>query len=178
MMERIDRSDSFERQMAPVRTSLYATALRLTRSPEEAEDLAQAASLRAYLAYDRFDGANFKAWVTRIVTNLFINEWRKSRRAPSVGSLDDGADDPLSPSPLPDRVLFDQTIDGEILRALASVPEDFRIAVVLVDLDELSYDEAAVRIGVPVGTVRSRLSRGRAVMRVSLSDFAAREGYL
>lgn len=177
---RRDKRESFERQAEKVFPSVLGTALRLTRSREEAEDLAQEAIVRAYDAYERFDGANFKAWMLRIVTNLYINKYRQRQRGPQLGSLDEeGAMEPVSSdSEIPDRMLFDEALGGEIETALTKVPEDFRMAVVLSDLEGLSYQEIADAMQVPIGTVRSRIARGRAILRKELEDFARREGYL
>lgn len=177
---RRDKREAFERQAEKVFPSVLGTALRLTRSREEAEDLAQEAIVRAYDAYDRFDGANFKAWMLRIVTNLYINKYRQRQRGPQFGSLDDeNAIEPVSSeSELPDRMLFDEAIGGEIENALGKVPEDFRIAVMLSDIEGMSYQEIADVVNVPIGTVRSRIARGRAILRRELEEFARREGYL
>src|ERR1700678_1415638 len=126
-----DKRDSFERQAEKVFPSVFGTALRLTRSREEAEDLAQEAIVRAYDAFDRFDGTNFKAWILRIVTNLYINKYRQRQRGPQLGSLDEeGALEPgSSDTELPDRLLFDEALGTEVEQALNSVPIDFRTAV-------------------------------------------------
>lgn len=172
--------DSFEREAERVFPSVFGTALRLTRSREDAEDLAQEAIVRAYEAYDRFDGSNFKAWMLRIVTNLFINRYRQKQRGPSVGSLDDeSAIEPVaSEEEVPDKVLFDNVLGAEVEEALGKVPEDFRLAVILSDIEGLSYQEIADATGVPIGTVRSRLARGRATLRKALDEFARKEGYI
>ncbi len=177
---RRDKKDAFERQAEKVFPSVFGTALRLTRSREDAEDLAQEAIVRAYDAYDRFDGTNFKAWMLRIVTNLYINRYRQRQRGPQLGSLDDeGMIEPMSiESEIPDRVLFDNTVGAEIEEALAKVPEDFRMAVILSDIEDLSYQEIADAMNVPIGTVRSRIARGRSMLRKSLEEYAIREGYL
>lgn len=160
--------------------SVFGTALRLTRSREEAEDLAQEAIVRAYEAFDRFDGTNFKAWMLRIVTNLYINRYRQRQRSPSIGSLDDeAAIEPVAvEGEVPDRVLFDNVLGAEVEEALGKVPEDFRLTVILSDIEGMSYQEIADATGVPIGTVRSRLARGRAMLRKALTDFAKKEGYL
>jgi RNA polymerase sigma-70 factor (ECF subfamily) len=177
---RRDKRDSFERQAEKVFPSVFGTALRLTRSREEAEDLAQEAIVRAYEAYDRFDGTNFKAWMLRIVTNLYINRYRQRQRGPQLGSLDEeGVVEPMSAeSEVPDRILFDNALGSEVETALAKVPEDFRLAVILSDIEGMSYQEIADATGVPIGTVRSRLARGRSMLRKALEEYATREGYL
>jgi RNA polymerase sigma-70 factor (ECF subfamily) len=173
--------DRFQRQAERTYPSLYGTALRLTRDREEAEDLAQEAIVRAYEAFDRFDGENFKAWILRILTNLYINKYRRRRRVGHMASLDDddSSYEPEGPAEdIPDRHLFDEMLGGEVEEALAKVPEIFRVAVVLSDLEGMSYDEIAVATEVPVGTVRSRIARGRAILRRELEQFALEEGYL
>ncbi len=175
-----DLRESFERQAEKVFPAVLGTALRLTRSREDAEDLAQEAIVRAYDAYDRFDGTNFKAWMLRIVTNLYINRYRQRQRGPLLGSLEEeGAIEPVScESELPDRLLFDNAVGAEIEDALAKVPEDFRMAVILSDIEGLSYQEIADATNVPIGTVRSRLARGRSILRRALETYAIKEGYL
>lgn len=177
---RRDKREAFERQAERLFPSVFGTALRLTRSREEAEDLAQEAIVRAYDAFDRFDGTNFKAWILRIVTNLYINKYRQRQRGPQMGSLDEeGAIEPVSAdNELPDRLLFDNALGTEVEQALEAVPVDFRTAVILSDIEGLSYQEIAEATDVPIGTVRSRLARGRSMMRKSLEDYATREGYL
>ena len=175
-----DKRDSFERQAEKVFPSVLGTALRLTRSREDAEDLAQEAIVRAYDAFERFDGANFKAWMLRIVTNLYINKYRQRQRGPQLASLDDesGVEPMSSESAIPDRMLLDNAVGAEIEEALAKVPEDFRLAVMLSDLEGLSYQEIADITAVPIGTVRSRIARGRSILRKELEVYARREGYL
>lgn len=177
---RRDKRDAFERQAERIYPSIFGTALRLTRSRDEAEDLAQEAIVRAYEAYDRFDGNNFKAWMLRIVTNLYINRYRQRQRSPVSGSLDDeGAIEPMADeSGTPDRALFDEEVGAEIETALENLPDDFRMAVILSDIEGLTYQEIADAVGVPIGTVRSRLARGRSMLRKQLETYARREGYL
>lgn len=177
---RRSQRDAFERQAERVFPSVFGTALRLTRSREEAEDLSQEAIVRAYEAFDRFDGNNFKAWILRIVTNLYINKYRRRQRGPQFGSLDDeGAAEPTAPEDAtPDRMIFDELVGSEVEEAMGKVPEDFRMAVILSDIEGLSYQEIADVLDVPIGTVRSRLARGRAMLRKSLEEYAEREGYL
>ncbi|MEJ5170781.1 MAG: sigma-70 family RNA polymerase sigma factor, partial [Fimbriimonadales bacterium] len=172
--------ERFEKEAERVFPSVLGTALRLTRSREEAEDLAQEAIVRAFEAYDRFDGTNFKAWILRILTNLFINKYRRRTRGPQMASLEDeNVYEPVADGgEEPDAQLFDGLLSQEVEEALAKVPEDFRTAVILSDIEGLSYQEIADATEVPVGTVRSRLARGRAILRRELEQFARREGYL
>ncbi|MFQ3586160.1 MAG: sigma-70 family RNA polymerase sigma factor [Fimbriimonadaceae bacterium] len=177
---RRSKRDQFEREAERVFPSVFGAALRLTRSREEAEDLVQEAMVRAYDAFDRFDGTNFKAWLLRILTNLYINRYRQRMRGPSLGSLEDeGAVEPIAPeTEIPHRQILDQMVGTEVEEALKKVPDDFRIAVLLSDVEGMSYQEIADATGVPIGTVRSRLARGRALLRRELEVYARSEGYL
>lgn len=175
-----NQRDKFEKLAEQVFPSVYGTALRLTRSKEDAEDLAQEAIVRAYDAFDRFDGTNFKAWILRIVTNLYINRYRQKQRGPLMASFED--ESVLEPvaveGEIPDRQLFDELVGAEVEEALRNVPDDFRTAVLLSDIEGMSYQEIADATQVPIGTVRSRLARGRALLRKQLESFAKKEGYL
>src|SRR6476619_4107727 len=123
-----DMREAFERQAEKVYPSVFGTALRLTRSREEAEDLAQEALGRAYEAFERFDGSNFKAWMLRIVTNLYINKYRARQRGPQLHSIDEetAAEPVAAEGEIPDRILFDNAVGAEVEEALAKVPVDFR----------------------------------------------------
>lgn len=172
--------ERFERLAEEVFPSLYGMALRLTRDREDASDLSQEAMVRAYEAFDRFDGRNFKAWIMRILTNLYINRYRqRQRNAPAASLEDENAMEPVAPEgEVPDRQLFDEMVGAEVEEALAKVPDDFRMAVLLSDVEGMSYDEIAQVTGVPIGTVRSRLARGRAILRRELERYALESGYL
>jgi len=175
-----DIRETFERQAEKVFPSVFGTALRLTRSREEAEDLAQEAIVRAYEAFDRFDGSNFKAWMLRITTNLYINKYRQRQRGPQLHSLEEEnvAEPTAGENEIPDRLLFDEKLGAEVEEALGKVPEDFRMAVILSDLEGLSYQEIADATNVPIGTVRSRIARGRSILRKNLMEYAMREGFI
>lgn len=172
--------ERFERLAEDVFPSLFGMALRLTRDREDANDLCQEAMVRAYEAFDRFDGRNFKAWIMRILTNLYINRYRQRQRAAPASSLEDeNAIEPVAAEgEMPDRALFDGLVGEEVEEALAKVPEDFRLAVLLSDVEGMSYEEIAQATNVPVGTVRSRLARGRAILRRELERYAIESGYL
>lgn len=172
--------ERFERLAESCFSSVYGTALRLTRDSEDAQDLAQEALVRAYEAFDRFDGRNFKAWILRILTNLYINRYRRNQRVGGIASLDEETvAEPAAPvEEAPDRQVFDHLLGSEVEAALAQVPEVFRLAVVLSDLEGLSYDEIAEVTEAPVGTVRSRIARGRAILRRELLSYAMQEGYV
>ncbi|MBS1716280.1 MAG: sigma-70 family RNA polymerase sigma factor [Armatimonadetes bacterium] len=180
LFKRRGNREAFEREAERAFPSVLGTALRLTRSKEEAEDLAQEAIVRAYEAYERFDGANFKAWILRIVTNLYINKYRQRQRGPMLNSLDEeNALEPVADEQeAPDRALLDEMLSAQVEEALSRVPEDFRMAVILSDIEGLSYQEISDITNVPIGTVRSRLARGRMALRKSLESFAREEGYL
>lgn len=178
---RDSQRDRFQRMAESVYPSLYGTALRLTRDKEDADDLTQEALVRAYEAFDRFDGENFKAWILRIATNLYINRYRKVRRQGKTASLDedDNLYEPVAPAESePDHVMLDHMLGHEVEHALSLVPDIFRACVVLSDVEGLSYDEIAEAVGIPVGTVRSRIARGRAVLRRELERYAVEQGYL
>lgn len=174
------RREQFQSLVDDTYQSIYGTALRLTRSRDDASDLTQEALVRAYEAFGRFDGQNFKAWILRILTNLYINRYRKKRREGTPGSLDDenviepASDDDVAT----ERVVFDDLLGQEVEEALSKLPEAFRTAVLLVDIEGLSYEEIAEITQVPVGTVRSRIARGRAMLRNELAAFAKAEGYI
>lgn len=172
--------ERFERLSESCFSSVFGTALRLTRDQDEAQDLSQEALVRAYEAFDRFDGRNFKAWILRILTNLYINKYRKVQRQGMTGSLDDEqAIEPAAPADeAPDKIVLDRMLGAEVEDALAKVPEVFRMTVILSDLEGLSYDEVAEATDVPVGTVRSRIARGRAILRRELEQYAMENGYI
>lgn len=181
LFKRVDsRRERFERMAEQVFSSLYGTSLRLTRDREEASDLTQEALVRAYEAFDRFDGRNFKAWMLRILTNLYINKYRKRQRE-GIGSSfeDENVPEPIAAAEeAPDRQMFDSMLGSEVEQALMKVPEVFRMAVILSDIEGMTYDEIAESTEVPVGTVRSRIARGRAILRKELEIFAIEQGYL
>lgn len=172
--------DRFERMTESIFPSLFGTALRLTRDREDASDLTQEAIIRAYEAFDRFDGRNFKAWMLRILTNLYINRYRQKRReSPSDSLEEEHVAEPIAPeTETPDRILFDELVGAEVEEALAKVPPDFRLAVLLSDVEGMTYEEIAEATGVPIGTVRSRLARGRAILRRQLATYALKHGYI
>jgi RNA polymerase sigma-70 factor (ECF subfamily) len=178
LFKRRDKREEFERAIKGVFPAVYSTAVRLARDEENAKDLTQETLIKAYQAYDRFDGRNLKAWLLRILTNTFINRLRQENRSPDSTSIEDSleAQQMASPEPLPlDRVL-QQSFDDEIEKALASLPEEYRLAVVLSDIEGLSYQEIADALEVPVGTVRSRLARGRSLLRNLLLEYAKERG--
>ncbi|MDH5491191.1 MAG: sigma-70 family RNA polymerase sigma factor [Myxococcales bacterium] len=168
----------YERAILPHSRELYAAAMRLTRSPSEAEDLVQEAMIRAWIFWHRFEeGSNARAWMHRILMNTFINGYRRRKREREIlGRFQHEL--PLRRPPRPEAPRSEAELSDEVVRALEETKSDFREAVLLVDLQGLSYREAARRVGCPVGTIMSRLHRGRQALQQKLRSFAELEGYV
>lgn len=177
------RRSEFERVALPHLDGLFTAASYLTRDPDRARDLVQTAMLRAFRFFDRFEaGTNCRAWLLTILYNAFRNRYRSERREGTRADIDDpeiAADAALAAAgnPSPESVLVSRSLDQEVAQALEALPEDFRAAIVLVDLEDLTYEEAARALDCPIGTVRSRLSRGRAMLAANLSAYAEQLGY-
>ncbi len=179
---------NFEADVLPFMESLYSTAYRMSRNRQDAEDLLQETYLRAFKYYDKFqEGTNFKAWLFKILKNTFINRYRKNQRQPIRNSFDEieGAfESRLLESPLtaasatPEEELLVGALDENVMRALAALPADYRKAVELADLQGLSYREIADYLDVPLGTVMSRLYRGRRKLEAVLLRYAREHGYI
>jgi RNA polymerase sigma-70 factor (ECF subfamily) len=176
----------FREEALPLLDSLYAGALRMTRNPADAEDLVQETMLRAYRSFDRFEpGTNLKAWLYRIMTNAYINTYRKRQREPRQVSQDEVEDfdlyqklkdhDPQF-SATPETIVLDSLVDSDITDAIDDLPEQFRLAVALSDIEGFSYAEMAEIMDVPMGTVMSRLHRGRKALQKRLWDLAKDRG--
>ncbi len=173
----------FERLIRPQVKPLYQMALRLTRQTEWAEDLTQDALIRAYERFHQFEsGTNFRAWLFTILTHLYLNDVERARRRPLTTSMDTAGEEGLfwdfpdaSVLQNPAEALLLNVLPEELQAALDSLTEEFRLAIILVDLQELAYQEAADALEVPVGTVRSRVSRGRAMMRRTLEKIRETE---
>lgn len=166
---------------------LYGTALRLTRNERDAEDLVQDTYLRAFRAFHQFQrGTNCRAWLFKILTNTFINRYRRKVKEREIlerqenGSLQNTliCRDSLERYSNPERRTVFSSLSDDVKAALAEVPVDFRQAVILCDLKGMSYKEIADQMGTPIGTVMSRLYRGRRLLRTSLARFAMQEGYI
>src|SRR5437762_9631842 len=176
--------ERFERDVLPLLPSLYGAALRMTRNPADAEDLVQETYLRAYRGFAGFqEGTNLKAWLYRILTNTFINSYRKKQREPQTSSLDDVEDWYLfsrmaerGSEPSAETSVLESLPDEDVQEALSSLPEQFRIAVLLADVEGFSYKEIAEITGVPIGTVMSRLHRGRKALEKRLWDVVRERG--
>ncbi|HWL00794.1 MAG TPA: sigma-70 family RNA polymerase sigma factor [Microbacteriaceae bacterium] len=177
----------FEEQALPFMDQLYAAAMRMTRNPADAADLVQETFVKAFQAFKSFEqGTNLKAWLYRIQTNTYINLYRKRQRDPYRGSIDELEDwqlaDATSATSTTSRSAeaeaIDHLPDSDVKDALAAMPEDFRLAVFLADVEGFSYQEIADIMKSPVGTVMSRLHRGRKLLRERLRDYAIERGYV
>jgi RNA polymerase sigma-70 factor (ECF subfamily) len=187
-MQAAPKRTEFERQALAHLDALYGAAYRLTRNPRDAEDLVQDALLRAYRFWGSFQqDSNCKAWLLRIVTNTFINEYQRRKRSREVldqANAEQQATDGVlvhaaaNDKQAPDRLLMDASVSDDVQRALGQLPDDFRTAVILCDMQGLSYKEIAEIMDCPVGTVMSRLFRGRKLLAAALREFAVAEGYV
>lgn len=180
-----DRNDRFERDALVFMDQLYAAALRYTKNPEDARDLVQDTYLKAFNSFHQFEeGTNLRAWLYRVLTTTFINTYRKDQRRPQLasGELEDWqlAEAQSHTSDLGKSAeveALENLPDSDIKRALQEIPEEFRIAVYLADVEGFSYKEIAEIVEVPAGTVMSRLHRGRKLLREKLADYAKELGY-
>lgn len=186
VMDEDTDAERFERDALPYLDQLYRGALRMTRNPADAEDLVQETFVKAFAKYDSFtEGTNLKAWLYRIMTNTFITSYRKRQRQPLHTPTDELADWQLAQTTpfttgemrSAESEALDRITDEVVIDALSAIPEDFRIAVYLADVEGFSYKEIADIMGTPVGTVMSRLHRGRSLLRASLADYAAERGF-
>ena len=177
-----EKRASFEREALVHLDALYRVALRLAGNAADADDLVQETMLKAYRAWDQYQkGTNAKGWLLTILRNAFINEYRRKTRHPETVDVDT-----VEPFAVfediqeddPQGAFFDRIVDDEVLRAIDGLPETFRETVVLSDVEGMSYQEIAKILGVPVGTVKSRLFRARQMLQRKLYAYAVSMGYI
>ena len=183
-----DQAD-FERDAMEYARQLYGAAMRMTRNPSDAEDLVQETFLKAYRAYHTFEaGTNLKAWLYRILTNTYINKYRKDSRRPSevdLGSVEDlylyrriGSEQSAEAARTTEDRVLDGLVESDIKAAVEDLSENFRLPVLLADLEGLSYKQIAEILDIPIGTVMSRLHRGRKAMQKALWGYAQQRGLI
>ena len=183
--DRVELEQRFTRDALPYLDQLYGAAMKMTRNPQDAQDLVQETFAKAFASFGTFaEGTNLKAWLYRIMTNSYINVYRKKQREPYLGVVEDledwqlgGAESTTAMSSRSaEAEAIDRTPAGVVTDALAALPEDFRMVVYLADVEGFSYQEIADIVERPIGTVMSRLHRGRSRLRQSLGDYAREQG--
>lgn len=176
----------FEVEALPHMDALLRTALRMTKNQTDAEDLVQETMVKAYRFWDKFEsGSNCRAWLFKIMTNIFINEYRSKSRTPVSVNMDDIDDNflfgqlsTMAPERNPEQELFAKIFDDDVKKAIEELPDDFRLVVVLSFLEGFSYQEIADIVDLQLGTVKSRLHRGRKLLQKKLYDYAVKNGYI
>jgi RNA polymerase sigma-70 factor (ECF subfamily) len=185
------RQHEFSEIAFPYLDEMYAAALRMTRNPAAAEDLAAEVFSKAWKSFDQFErGTNMRAWLYRILTNTYINDYRRVRRQGKKVDIDQYetpeefyiynklARGAMDENQDPAKAVLQKFAEGDITKAIDQLPDDYRETVILSDLQGLSYDEIAKSLDIPLGTVRSRLNRGRRHLQKALWDEAVRSGYV
>ena len=181
-----DRRAAFETEALPHMDALYRTALRMTKNANDAEDLVQETFVKAYRFWDRFEsGSNCRAWLFKIMTNIFINDYRSKSRVPTPVNVDDIDDSYLynhltetQTENNPEQQFLSSVLDDDVKHAIETLPDDFRVVTILSFLEGFSYQEIADIVGLQLGTVKSRLHRGRKLLQKQLLDYAIRNGYI
>src|SRR6476661_7210831 len=167
---------SWEQIVTDHSARVFRLAYRLTGNRHDAEDLTQEVFVRVFRSLHTYTPGTMEGWLHRITTNLFLDQARRKQRIRFDALSDERADRLSSPSPAPETAYADRTFDDDVERALATLPPDFRVAVVLCDVEGLTYDEIAEILGAKLGTVRSRIHRGRAMLRAALAHRAPTDG--
>lgn len=181
-----NKRTAFEAEAIPHMDALLRTALRMTKNENDAQDLVQEAFVKAYRFWDKFEpGSNCRAWLFKIMTNIFINEYRSKTRSPVTVNVDEIDDNFLygqlasgDGTVSPEEQLFSKIFDADIRKAIENLPDDFRIVVVLAFLEDFSYQEIADIADLQLGTVKSRLHRGRKLLQKELFEYAVKNGYI
>ena len=182
--DEVQKQKDFEEEIIPHLDAMYNFALRLTSDPNDAEDLVQDTIVKAFRFFSSYEkGTNAKAWLFRILKNSYINNYRKKSKQPNQVDYDEVSSfyetiraDRTDTSDLEDR-MFRELIDDDISNALEELPEDFRTVVLLCDVEGFTYEEIANMLDVPIGTIRSRLHRGRNLLKAELMDYAKKRGF-
>ncbi|MEX0648081.1 MAG: sigma-70 family RNA polymerase sigma factor [Balneolaceae bacterium] len=182
--QEIRKQEDFNEEILPHLDALYNFGLRLTADPNDTEDLVQDTVVKAYRFFSSYEkGTNAKAWLFRILKNSYINNYRKRAKKPQEVDYDEVATfyetiraERTETSDLEDK-MFRELIDDDISGALDDIPEDFRTVVLLCDVEDFTYEEIANMLDVPIGTIRSRLHRGRNLLKAQLMEYARRRGY-
>lgn len=182
--QEVQKQEDFEEEIIPHLDAMYNFALRLTSDPNDAEDLVQDTIVKAFRFFSSYEkGTNAKAWLFRILKNSYINNYRKKSKQPSQVDYDEVSSfyetiraDRTDTSDLEDR-MFRELIDDDISNALEELPEDFRTVVLLCDVEDFTYEEIANMLDVPIGTIRSRLHRGRNLLKAQLMEYAKDRGF-
>lgn len=182
--QEIRKQEDFNEEIIPHLDALYNFGLRLTSDPNDAEDLVQDTIVKAYRFFSSYEkGTNAKAWLFRILKNSYINNYRRKSKKPQEVDYDEVATfyetiraERTDTSDLEDK-MFRDLIDDDLSRALEEIPEDFRTVVLLCDVEDFTYEEIANMLDVPIGTIRSRLHRGRNLLKAQLMEYATKRGY-
>ena len=182
--EEIQKQEDFEEEIVPHLDAMYNFALRLTSDPSDAEDLVQDTIDKAFRFFSSYEKVtNAKAWLFRILKNSYINNYRKQSKQPNQVDYDEVSEfyetiraDRTDTSDLEDK-MFRELVDDDISQALEELPEDFRTVVLLCDVEGFTYEEIANMLDVPIGTIRSRLHRGRNLLKAQLKEYAEKRGY-